>query len=117
MYQNIEEFLQHQNSFRPIRYSYSEIKKITNGFKNKLGQGGYGSVHEGKLRSGSLAEVKMLGKSSGNGQDFINEVVTIGRIHHVNVVRLTGSWHRISTPRLRHADFSTFGHQASQCCS
>jgi len=31
----------------------------------------------------------MLGKSSGNGQDFINEVVTIGRIHHVNVVRLT----------------------------
>ncbi|KAG6745607.1 hypothetical protein POTOM_050105 [Populus tomentosa] len=85
MYQNIEEFLQHQNSFRPIRYSYSEIKKITNGFKNKLGQGGYGSVYEGKLRSGSLAEVKMLGKSSGNGQDFINEVVTIGRIHHVNV--------------------------------
>ncbi|KAJ6969728.1 hypothetical protein NC653_034313 [Populus alba x Populus x berolinensis] len=56
---NIEEFLQHQNSFRPIRYSYSEIKKITNGFKNKLGRGGYGSVYEGKLRSGSLAEVKM----------------------------------------------------------
>jgi len=34
--------------------------------------------------------VKMLSKSSDNGQDFMNEVVTIGRIHHVNVVRLLG---------------------------
>ncbi|KAK2453260.1 rust resistance kinase Lr10 [Trifolium repens] len=32
----------------------------------------------------------MLGKSKGNGQDFINEVATIGRIHHTNVVRLIG---------------------------
>ncbi|KAH0981864.1 hypothetical protein GBA52_009041 [Prunus armeniaca] len=32
----------------------------------------------------------MLGKSKTNGQDFINEVATIGRIHHVNVVQLIG---------------------------
>ncbi|CAL9005715.1 unnamed protein product [Prunus brigantina] len=32
----------------------------------------------------------MLGKSKANGQDFINEVATIGRIHHVNVVQLVG---------------------------
>lgn len=90
MYDIIEEFLQSQNNFAPIRYSYSDIKKITNGFKEKLGQGGYGSVYKGKLRSGHLAAVKMLDKSSENGQDFINEVATIGRIHHVNVVRLIG---------------------------
>jgi len=90
MYDIIEEFLQSQNNFAPIRYSYSDIKKITNGFKEKLGQGGYGSVYKGKLRSGHLAAVKMLDKSSANGQDFINEVATIGRIHHVNVVRLIG---------------------------
>ncbi|RVW87538.1 Rust resistance kinase Lr10 [Vitis vinifera] len=30
----------------------------------------------------------MLVMSKANGQDFINEVATIGRIHHVNVVRL-----------------------------
>ncbi|KAL3497735.1 hypothetical protein ACH5RR_040467 [Cinchona calisaya] len=29
-------------------------------------------------------------KAKNNGQDFINEVGTIGRIHHVNVVRLVG---------------------------
>jgi serine/threonine protein kinase len=32
----------------------------------------------------------MLGKSKGNGQDFISEVATIGRIHHTNVARLIG---------------------------
>ncbi|XP_004307211.1 PREDICTED: probable receptor-like protein kinase At5g39020-like [Fragaria vesca subsp. vesca] len=86
----IEEFLQTHNNLMPIRYSYSNIKKMTKGFKDKLGEGGYGSVYKGKLRSGRLVAVKLLGKSKANGQDFINEVATIGRIHHVNVVQLIG---------------------------
>ncbi|XP_057950406.1 rust resistance kinase Lr10-like [Malania oleifera] len=90
MYDNVEEFLQNQNNLMPIRYSYSEIKKMTNKFKDKLGEGGYGSVYKGKLRSGYDVAIKMLGKSKANGQEFINEVATIGRIHHVNVVRLIG---------------------------
>jgi len=91
MYEDIEKFLQsHDNDLMPIRYTYSEIKKITNGFKDKLGEGGFGSVYKGKLRSGRFAAVKILGKSKANGQDFINEVATIGRIHHVNVVQLIG---------------------------
>ncbi|KAB2043815.1 hypothetical protein ES319_D01G045200v1 [Gossypium barbadense] len=40
--------------------------------------------------SGKLVAVKLLKESKGNGQDFINEVTTIGRIHHVNVVQLIG---------------------------
>ncbi|XP_048325470.2 rust resistance kinase Lr10 isoform X2 [Ziziphus jujuba] len=90
MYDVIEEFLETHNNLMPIRYSYSEIKKMTNGFKDKLGEGGFGSVYKGKLRSGNLVAIKMLGKSKANGQDFINEVATIGRIHHVNVVQLVG---------------------------
>ncbi|GLU24618.1 hypothetical protein SLE2022_405290 [Rubroshorea leprosula] len=86
----IEEFLQKQNNFMPIRYSYSKIKKMTRGFKDKLGEGGYGSVFKGKLQSGNLVAIKLLSKSKANGQDFINEVATIGRVHHVNVVRLIG---------------------------
>ncbi|KAK9016887.1 hypothetical protein V6N11_079380 [Hibiscus sabdariffa] len=62
--------------------------KVT--FKVKLGQGGFGSVFKGKLRSGRLVSVKMLGKSKANGEDFISEVATIGRIHHVNIVQLIG---------------------------
>ncbi|KAK9103853.1 hypothetical protein Sjap_021107 [Stephania japonica] len=90
MDESLEQFLQSNHNLMPIRYSYSEIRKMTNGFKNKLGQGGFGSVFLGKLQSGRSVAVKMLVKSKTNGQDFINEVATIGRIHHVNVVRLTG---------------------------
>ncbi|XP_050385902.1 rust resistance kinase Lr10-like isoform X1 [Argentina anserina] len=90
MYSVIEEFLQSHNNLMPIRYSYSNIKKMTRGFKDKLGEGGYGSVYKGKLRSGRFVAIKMLGKSKANGQDFMNEVATIGRIHHVNVVQLIG---------------------------
>ncbi|XP_021833855.1 uncharacterized protein LOC110773632 isoform X2 [Prunus avium] len=89
MHDNIEDFLQN-NKLVPVRYSYSNIKKMAKGFKEKLGEGGYGSVYKAKLRSGHLVAIKMLGKSKANGQDFINEVATIGRIHHVNVVQLIG---------------------------
>ncbi|XP_039160659.1 rust resistance kinase Lr10 [Eucalyptus grandis] len=88
--QNVEEFLQSNNNFWPIRYSYSEIKKITGGLKDKLGEGGYGFVFKGKLRSGCNVAVKILKNGKANGQDFISEVATIGRIHHVNVVGLIG---------------------------
>ncbi|CAL2265372.1 unnamed protein product [Prunus armeniaca] len=90
MYDNIEDFLKSNNNLMPIRYSYSNIKKMARGFKDKLGEGGYGSVYKAKLRSGRLVAIKMLCKSKTNGQDFINEVGTIGRIRHVNVVRLIG---------------------------
>ncbi|KAF7849542.1 hypothetical protein BT93_L0662 [Corymbia citriodora subsp. variegata] len=88
MDQNVEEFLQSNNNFLPIRYSYSDIKKITGHLKDKLGEGGYGSVYKGRLRSGREVAVKILKKGKSNGQDFISEVATIGRIHHVNVVEL-----------------------------
>ncbi|KAL6145239.1 hypothetical protein ACLB2K_055927 [Fragaria x ananassa] len=90
MYENIEDFLQSNNNLMPVRYSYADIKKMARGFKDKLGAGGYGTVYKAKLRSGHLVAIKMLGKFRANGQEFINEVATIGRIHHVNVVQLIG---------------------------
>ncbi|KAL6289475.1 hypothetical protein ACE6H2_006985 [Prunus campanulata] len=90
MYSSIEDFLQSDNNLIPIRYTYSDIKKMTNRFNEKLGEGGYGSVFKGKLRSGRFVAVKMLEKPKANGQDFISEVATIGRIHHFNMVQLVG---------------------------
>ncbi|ONK81382.1 uncharacterized protein A4U43_C01F28460 [Asparagus officinalis] len=86
----IEKFLRTQKPLTPTRYAYTEISTITNHFKEKLGQGGFGSVFKGKLPNGQLVAVKMLGNSNCNGEDFINEVSTIGRIHHKNIVQLLG---------------------------
>ncbi|XP_062026860.1 rust resistance kinase Lr10-like [Rosa rugosa] len=86
----VEEFLHSYKDQMPRRYSYLDIRKMTTDFKDKLGQGGFGSVYKGELSNGHLVAVKMLSGSKGNGQDFINEVATIGRIHHVNVVQLIG---------------------------
>eukprot|EP00268_Persea_americana_P041592 TRINITY_DN4151_c0_g1_i2.p1 TRINITY_DN4151_c0_g1~~TRINITY_DN4151_c0_g1_i2.p1 ORF type:complete len:378 (-),score=37.87 TRINITY_DN4151_c0_g1_i2:252-1385(-) len=86
----VEEFLARYRFQTPRRYSYSSIKKMTTDFKEELGQGGYGTVFKGKLSRGGVVAIKMLKTSKGNGQEFINEVATIGRIHHVNVVRLIG---------------------------
>ena len=86
----IEKFLADYKAFQPSRYAYADIKKITNKFRNKLGQGAYGTVYKGKLSNGMLVAVKILDDSKGNGVEFINEVAIMGRIHHVNLARLVG---------------------------
>ncbi|GLT35818.1 hypothetical protein SLA2020_102370 [Shorea laevis] len=63
---------------------------MTNGFKEKLGEGGSSKVYKARHKSGGLAAVKLLGKSKVTSQDFFSEVATIGSIHHVNVVKLVG---------------------------
>ena len=75
---------------KPSRYSYVDIKRITNNFKDKLGQGGYGTVYKGKLSNGVYVAVKIFDDFKGNGDEFINEVGTMGTIHYVNVVHLLG---------------------------
>ncbi|CAJ2630679.1 unnamed protein product [Trifolium pratense] len=89
-HQIIEKFLKERGPLPAARYNYSDIKKITNSFKNKLGQGGYGSVYKGKLHDECMVAVKVLSESKGDGEDFINEVASISRTSHVNVVRLLG---------------------------
>ncbi|KAL7229979.1 hypothetical protein ACSBR2_008516 [Camellia fascicularis] len=46
--------------------------------------------YRGQLSNDVHVAVKILNSSKGNGEDFINEVGIIGRIHHINVVRLVG---------------------------
>ncbi|KAJ0095178.1 hypothetical protein Patl1_15030 [Pistacia atlantica] len=77
-------------SCRRNRYSYSDVKKMTNSFGHKLGQGGYGGVYKGRLPDGRYVAVKNLIDSKGNGEEFINEVASISRTSHVNIVTLLG---------------------------
>ncbi|KAL6321138.1 hypothetical protein AAG906_012910 [Vitis piasezkii] len=76
---NIQKFLEDYRALKPSRYSY-----------DKLGQGGYGTVYKGKLSNEIFVAVKILDDFKENGEEFINEVRTMGTIHHVNVVRLLG---------------------------
>ncbi|XP_019172583.1 PREDICTED: LEAF RUST 10 DISEASE-RESISTANCE LOCUS RECEPTOR-LIKE PROTEIN KINASE-like 2.4 [Ipomoea nil] len=87
---NIEVFLRNNGSFSPKRYTYLEVKRITNSFRDKLGQGGYGFVYKGKLANGAFVAVKLLKELKGSGEEFINEVASISRTSHVNIVTLLG---------------------------
>jgi serine/threonine protein kinase len=85
-----EKFMMDHHRLTPRRYSYSDIKKITNSFTNILGQGGFGNVYKGKLTDGRLVAVKVLKDSKGDGEEFMNEVASISRTSHVNIVTLLG---------------------------
>ncbi|KAK2972903.1 LOW QUALITY PROTEIN: hypothetical protein RJ640_026655 [Escallonia rubra] len=74
-------------SLTPKRYCYTDVKKMTNSFKIKLG---YGCVYRGELSNGGLVAVKVLNDSKSNGEDFINEVASISQTSHVNIVTLLG---------------------------
>ncbi|VAH55215.1 unnamed protein product [Triticum turgidum subsp. durum] len=86
----VEMFLKAYGTSKPTRYTFPEVRKIARRFKDKLGQGGFGSVYKGELLNGVPVAVKMLESSIGEGEEFINEVATIGLIHHANIVRLLG---------------------------
>lgn len=87
---NVKQFIKTYRSALLSNYSYNDIKKMTNGFKEKLGTGGYGNVYKGKFPDGRLVAVKVLEKTSNFSDNFINEVATIGRIHHINIINLLG---------------------------
>ncbi|XP_031277494.1 LEAF RUST 10 DISEASE-RESISTANCE LOCUS RECEPTOR-LIKE PROTEIN KINASE-like 2.3 [Pistacia vera] len=88
--QRMEAFIRNCGSHAPQRYNYSDIRNVTKSFSEKLGRGGYGDVYKGKLPDGRLVAVKILKESKGNGEEFINEVTSISRTSHVNIVSLLG---------------------------
>jgi serine/threonine protein kinase len=63
---------------------------MTKSFAVKLGQGGFGDVYKGNLSDGRQVAVKMLKDTKSNGEEFMNEVASISRTSHVNVVTLLG---------------------------
>ena len=88
--QDLEVFIRNHGPLALKRYNLSDVKKMTNFFKDKLGQGGYGIVYKGKLQDGHLVAVKVMQASKGDGEEFINEVASISRTSHLNIVTLLG---------------------------
>ncbi|KAJ9695545.1 hypothetical protein PVL29_010834 [Vitis rotundifolia] len=78
------------SSTAPRKFRLEELKAATENFKNKLGEGGFGTVYEGFLENKAVA-VKRFSRDAREGkQDFIAEVTTIGNLNHKNLVKLLG---------------------------
>ena len=77
----------------PLRvFSYKDLKRATNGFKEELGKGSFGAVYKGALNKGRRhIAVKRLEKLVEEGErEFLAEVRAIGRANHKNIARLLG---------------------------
>jgi serine/threonine protein kinase len=89
------EMLNSSDDFAPRSFTYSELEKVTDGFREEIGRGAFGSVFKGALWNGQKAvAVKRLEKVLAEGErEFQTEMKVIGRTHHRNLVRLLGYCH------------------------
>ncbi|XP_060970943.1 G-type lectin S-receptor-like serine/threonine-protein kinase At1g61480 [Cannabis sativa] len=74
-------------------FELDSVLVATNHFniRNKLGQGGFGSVYKGRLQDGRDIAVKRLSSSSGQGiEELKNEMILISKLQHRNLVKLLG---------------------------
>ncbi|XP_019196488.1 PREDICTED: G-type lectin S-receptor-like serine/threonine-protein kinase At4g27290 [Ipomoea nil] len=74
-------------------FSLETVVSATNNFSsaNLIGEGGFGPVYKGMLISGTEVAVKKLSENSGQGaEEWENEVMTIAKLHHRNLVTLVG---------------------------
>uniref|UniRef100_A0A0D9YCX9 Receptor-like serine/threonine-protein kinase n=1 Tax=Oryza glumipatula TaxID=40148 RepID=A0A0D9YCX9_9ORYZ len=76
------------NQFR--RFTYRELKEATGKFKEELGRGGAGIVYRGVLEDKKIVAVKKLTDIRQGEEEFWAEVTLIGRINHINLVRMWG---------------------------
>lgn len=72
------------------RFSYAELNKATQKFKDELGRGGFGAVYKGVLVDGRVVAVKRLEDITQGEEEFWAEVSTIGKINHMNLARMWG---------------------------
>nr|CAD1842243.1 unnamed protein product [Ananas comosus var. bracteatus] len=84
-----EEPVFHQVPGMPRIFSFKELKEATDNFSKKLGEGGFGSVFEGKINDEKVAIKRLDGIGQGK-KEFLAEIETIGSIHHINLVKMIG---------------------------
>ena len=73
------------------RFTYSELKKATRGFKDEVGRGAGGIVYKGTLDDNRLAAIKCLVNETNQGEaEFLAEISTIGMLNHMNLIDMWG---------------------------
>ncbi|KAL8240779.1 hypothetical protein R6Q59_014135 [Mikania micrantha] len=73
-------------------FQVKELKEITHnfGFKSQIGEGLFGRVYVGVLRSGQTAAIKWLNRIEQSDQEFLDQVSRVSRLEHDNVIKLLG---------------------------
>uniref|UniRef100_A0A2N9IIQ2 Protein kinase domain-containing protein n=1 Tax=Fagus sylvatica TaxID=28930 RepID=A0A2N9IIQ2_FAGSY len=74
-------------------FTYGEMALATNNFNSsaQVGQGGYGMVYKGILADGTVVAIKRAQVGSLQGErEFLTEIELLSRLHHRNLVSLTG---------------------------
>uniref|UniRef100_A0A0D9WAH9 Receptor-like serine/threonine-protein kinase n=1 Tax=Leersia perrieri TaxID=77586 RepID=A0A0D9WAH9_9ORYZ len=72
------------------RFTYDELSHATRGFRDEIAKGATGSVYKGVLDDGRCVAVKLLGEITQGDEVFRSELSVIGRINHMNLVRIWG---------------------------
>ncbi|KAL2993337.1 hypothetical protein AAZX31_10G104800 [Glycine max] len=76
-----------------LQFDLDIIAAATNNFshENKIGKGGFGEVYKGILPNGRRIAVKRLSTNSSQGSvEFKNEILSIAKLQHRNLVELIG---------------------------
>ncbi|KAK8491581.1 hypothetical protein V6N13_110205 [Hibiscus sabdariffa] len=76
--------------FTPERFNYTDILSMSNNFKDKLGQGCFGTVYKGQLPDDCTIAVKKLESIKVGEEHFIDRVSRNGQIRHPNLVPILG---------------------------
>ncbi|KAI4317760.1 hypothetical protein L6164_025603 [Bauhinia variegata] len=71
-------------------FTYEELRKATNGFKEEVGHGSYATVYKGILLDNLIAVKRLNNMVKESDKEFKAEVTAIGRTHHRNLVQLLG---------------------------
>ncbi|XP_066338949.1 L-type lectin-domain containing receptor kinase SIT2-like [Miscanthus floridulus] len=79
--------------YGPHRIRYKDLHAATRGFRDVIGEGGFGRVYHGVLRRPAAAEVavKKVSHDSRQGlREFVSEIASMSRLRHRNLVQLLG---------------------------
>lgn len=88
----MDKFLNDKEREKSIRFTSQQLRIAIDNFSILLGSGGFRAVYKGVFPNGTIVAVKILSGTSDERieEQFMGEVSTIGRIHHLNLLWLHG---------------------------
>ncbi|KAL8092965.1 hypothetical protein AgCh_035007 [Apium graveolens] len=83
---------------RKGKFTFGDIVKATEDFSERyfIGRGGFGTVYKAKLLNGEIVAVKRLNitdssdATTNNQWSFENEIRTLTKVRHRNIIKLHG---------------------------